>query len=79
MISHNTEIPQAEMEPPLRLCDEREEERPELRLKKAQAVMVNFRRDMTGRSVVERSQASHIYYEIVMQIALASDTSDTAD
>jgi hypothetical protein len=42
--------------------------------KKAQVVMVNFRRDMTDRSVMERSQASHTYNNgIVMRIALASD------
>jgi hypothetical protein len=61
VVSHNTEIPQAEMESPPRLLDEGEEERLEPRLKKAHAVMVNFRRDMIGRSVLERSQASHAY------------------
>jgi hypothetical protein len=36
--------------------------------------MVDFRRDMIGGSVVERSQASHTYNNgIVMQIALVSD------
>jgi hypothetical protein len=77
VIPHNTEIPQAEMELPLRLCDEREEERLELRLKQAHVVMVNFGRDVIGGSVVERSQASHTYNNgIVMQIALdtVSDT-----
>jgi hypothetical protein len=61
MIPHDTEIPQAEMELPLRLFDEREEERLELRFKKAHVVMVNFRRNMIGRSFVEHSQASHAY------------------
>jgi hypothetical protein len=49
------------MELPLRLFDKRKEERLEPRLKKAHIVMVNFRRDMTDRSVAERSQASHAY------------------
>jgi hypothetical protein len=49
------------MESPPRLCDEREEERLEPRLKKAHAVMVNFGRDMVRGSVAERSQASHTY------------------
>jgi hypothetical protein len=41
--------------------------------------MVDFRRDMIGGSVVERSQASHTYNNgIVMQIALASDTASDA-
>ncbi|MDR1072650.1 MAG: hypothetical protein LBL45_03105 [Treponema sp.] len=57
----NTEILQAEMELPLRLCDEGEEERLELWLKKAHVVMINFRRNMTVRSVAERSQGSHTY------------------
>jgi hypothetical protein len=69
VIPHNAEIPQAEMESPPRLCDERKEEHLEPRLKKAHAVMVNFRRDMVRRSVAERSQASHTYNNgIVMRI-----------
>jgi hypothetical protein len=63
-----------EIELPLRLFDKRKEERLEPRLKKAHVVMVDFRRDVIGGSVMERSQASHTYNNgIVMQIALASD------
>jgi hypothetical protein len=42
MISHNTEIPQAEVELPLRLLDERKEELLEPGLKEVHIVMVNF-------------------------------------
>jgi hypothetical protein len=59
VISHNTEIPQAEMELPFRLFDEREEQLLEPRFKKSHIVMVNFRRDVIRRSVLEYSQASH--------------------
>jgi hypothetical protein len=61
MISHNTEIPQAEMKPPFRLFDERKEQHLEPGFKKSHVVMVNFRRDVIGRSVLEYSQASHTY------------------
>ncbi|MDR1072512.1 MAG: hypothetical protein LBL45_02405 [Treponema sp.] len=53
MIPHNAEILQAEMELPLRLCDEGEEKRLEPRLKKAHVVMVNFRRDIVRRRLAK--------------------------
>jgi hypothetical protein len=59
MISHNTEIPQAEMELPLCLSDEREKQPLELGFKKAHVVMVNLGRDMVGCSILEYTQTSH--------------------
>jgi hypothetical protein len=55
MISHNAEIPQAKMELPFRLFDEREEQHLEPWFKKSHVVMVNFRRDVIRRSVMEYS------------------------
>jgi hypothetical protein len=42
VIPHDTEIPQAEMELPFRLFDEREEQRLEPRFKKSHVIMVYF-------------------------------------
>jgi hypothetical protein len=42
MIPHNAEIPQAEVEPPLRLSDERQKQPLELWFKQAHVVMVYF-------------------------------------
>jgi hypothetical protein len=53
MISHNAKIPQTETELPLRLSDESEKQPLELGFKKAHVVMVYFRRDMVGCSVLE--------------------------
>jgi hypothetical protein len=53
MVSHNAEIPQVELESPLRLPYERQKQDLELWLKQAHVVMVYFRRDMVGRSVLE--------------------------
>jgi hypothetical protein len=61
VVSHNAEIPQAEMKLLFRSFDERKKQLLESRLKQSHVVMVNFRRDMIGRSVLECSQASHTY------------------
>jgi hypothetical protein len=58
------------MELPLHFFDKGKEEFLELRFKKVHIIMVNFRRNMVRRSILEFSQTSHTpLYGLVVEFA----------